>query len=184
MLKRRAWRPAIFWAILKRSQIINRLLAMLITIVFVSAVAVDTATVNAAERSVPFDVRCEVQPSIVGEGPEYIVAAVPGDCVGTYLGKSTWFSELTAYMDPVDPFSIPAPQHGNMVFTAADGSELFGYFEVMNVLNDRGGFDYWGRYWIYDGSNRFIGTIGSGYYSGNASSNLGFLNFGGEFVNP
>jgi hypothetical protein len=159
----------------------KRLLGLLIVLVLVAVAS--PMLVTAAGATVPFKVRCVAYPEIIGEGPSYIVAAIPADCVGTHLGDSEWFSEVTAFMDSENPFVNPAPQYGDMVFTAADGSQLIGDFVGENVLNEVGGFDFWGTYQIVEGTGRFSGAAGSGIYYGGGGDSAA-LRFEGQLINP
>lgn len=159
----------------------KRLPILLIVLVLVAVAS--PLLVNAAGATVPFKVTCVAHPEIIGEGPNYIVAAIPADCVGTHLGDSEWFSEVTAFMDSENPFVNPAPQYGDMVLTAADGSQLIGDFVGENVLNDVGGFDFWGTYQIVEGTGRFSGATGSGIYYGGGGDSAA-LTFEGQLINP
>ena len=103
-------------------------------------------------------------------------------CTGTHLGQSQWYSLITAFIN-VDDLTQPAPQYGDMTFTAANGSTLYGYFEGQNVPRADGGFDFWGRYWIYGGTDRFEGATGRGFYYGGGVGEV-LLYFVGELVKP
>ncbi len=161
----------------------KRLPAILIGFVLVLVSVASPVFVSAEGATVPFKVRCVTYPEIVGGGLGFVLADIPADCIGTHLGNSGWHSLVTAYMDPTDPFNNPAPQYGDMTFTAADGSQLLGSFEGENVLIPGGGFNFWGSYEIVEGTGRFEGASGSGDYFG-GGGNPASLTFEGELINP
>jgi len=155
---------------------------MVLAVALVIAALASPMFVSAKGATVPFKVTCKAYPTPTGGGPGYIVLSIPADCVGTHLGNSEFYSDLTANVVP--PF--PAPQYGDMVFTAADGSQLFGDYNGLNVPNDFSGFDYWGTYEIVEGTGRFSGTSGSGVYYGSAGTHVGggTLAYEGTLTNP
>lgn len=162
----------------------KRLPVILVGFLLVLMLVASPAFVSAKGAVVPFKVECVTYPVIVSEPGQFpILADIPADCLGTHLGNSGWHSLVTVYINPTDPFNTPAPQYGDMVFTAADGSELRGDFSGWNVLLEGGGFDFWGSYVIDEGTGRFEGVTGSGEYYGGGSYPAS-LTFEGELVNP
>lgn len=151
-----------------------------LALVLVIAALASPMFVSAMEPTTPFKVTCATYPEVIGGGDGYIVLSIPGDCLGTHLGNSEWFSESTAFVVP--PF--PSQQYGDMVFTAADGSELYGYFEGLTAPNEFEAFDFWGAYEITAGNGRFNGASGSGDYYGSCVYDDCTLTFEGTLINP
>jgi hypothetical protein len=133
-----------------------------LALVLLTVVLASPMFVSAMEPTTSFKVTCATYPELIGGGDGYIVLSIPADCVGNHLGNSEFYSELTGFVVP--PF--PNIQYGDMVFTAADGSELYGDYNGFNVPNEYGAFTFWGTYEIDAGSGRFDGATGSGDYYG------------------
>ncbi len=154
-----------------------RLLIGITLFLILSTLSVQTIVL--AEGAVtPFKVNCVTYPE-VNVIPGYLVLRIPAECGGTHLGESDWYADSV-----VDITTFPALQTGDMVFTAANGSQLFGSFNGYAVPNDIGGFDYWGDYEITEGTGRFSGATGSGTYYGGADGTTGVLTFEGTLIDP
>lgn len=129
---------------------------------------------------VPFKATYQTFPDVVGGGFDYIVLEIPAVGIGTHLGKSEWYAESKVSFTTF-PWTQTAKE---MVFTAANGDRLIGHFAGEAVPNEFGGADYWGEYWITEGTGRFSGTTGSGTYNGGAGEDTGTLTFEGTLTNP
>jgi hypothetical protein len=158
-----------------------------IALLFVIAILAGQVVTAAEAATVPFKVSCVTYPQPVGGGADpggvYIELDVPGDCIGTHLGNSEFYSDMTAYVAP-PPW--PWPQFGDMTFTGADGGQLFASFTGESAPGDGGGLNFWGNYEITWGNGRFHGATGSGQYSGsvNAAGTEGEIVFEGTLLNP
>ena len=97
------------------------------------------------------------------------------------MGRSAWYADSIVDISTPPP---PFPQIGEMVFTAANGDQLIGTFNGWGVPNEFGGFDYWGEYWIIEGTGRFSGATGSGTYYGGTDGEIGTATFEGTLTNP
>lgn len=82
----------------------------------------------------------------------------------THLGLSHFSATGQTYMLP------PMPQYGTMTLTAADGDQLFGYYEGNGEAVSPGVFKFGGEYWIDGGTGRFEGVTGEGVYWGTATT--------------
>lgn len=152
------------------------LLALTLAVVAVAG----TAHVQARGATVPFKVKCTTYPQVDATGFPLLEVTIPGDCIGTHLGNSRFYSKLSGYIlgDP------PWVQEGKMEFTAANGATLSGYYEGHFVPNDIGGNDWRGDYWIDGGTGRFDGYTGSGIYYGGGDGSSATLTFEGTLTKP
>ena len=83
----------------------------------------------------------------------------------THLGLSHFSATGVSYL-----FSSPPYQIGDMVFTAADGDQLFGYYLGGFTYLPDGIVEFGGDFWITGGTGRFEGVTGEGDYWGTAST--------------
>jgi hypothetical protein len=145
---------------------VSVLLVVGLVLILVLAVFGGQALANGrrSQKFVPFKAEYIVypeQPPDFGDG--YMLLVIPGEGEGTHLGKSTWLAK-SMRVDLVDP--PPQPQFSEMVFTAANGDELYGHFFGFGRPNDAGGNYFWGGYEIGGGTGKFEGASGSGLYHG------------------
>lgn len=98
----------------------------------------------------------------------------------TGVGQATHMGESTLYSDAV---GCPATQTqtGSLLFTAADGDELWGTFAGKLRLEFPIVY-FWGNYVMTDGSGRFDENTGAGSYTGSANllTGTGTITFEGE----
>ena len=83
----------------------------------------------------------------------------------THLGLSHFSGIGNTY-----PFPLPLTQNGDMVFTAADGDQLFGYYIGGGTFTSPTSVEFGGDFWITGGTGRFEGVTGDGVYWGTAST--------------
>ncbi len=125
----------------------------------------------------PFKARYETYPQPVGPPENGILTLnIPGDGEGDPLGKSTWDAEMK-----INVTQVPSPQTGIMVFTAANGDQLFGTYEGLGTPADGpdGPVSFQGTFQITGGTGTFEGVTGAGTYSGTADGPEGTLYFDG-----
>ena len=125
----------------------------------------------------PFKTRYETYPQPVGPPENGILTLkIPGDGEGDPLGKSTWDAEMK-----INLTQVPNPQTGTMVFTAANGDQLFGTYEGLGTPADGpdGPVSFQGTFQITGGTGTFEGVTGAGTYSGTADGPEGTLYFDG-----
>jgi hypothetical protein len=167
---------------MKKKVSVLLLVVLMLLLAFTAFIGPALGNEIAPQATVPFKAIFTTYPETVSFNPKtgILVLSIPADGNGTHLGKSEWYADSIAYL-----YSSTYPtQTGEMYFTAANGDQLFGYFEGTGVPNDIGGFDYWGDYWITEGSGRFSGATGSGIYFGGAGGGSGMLTFEGTLTNP
>ena len=90
-----------------------------------------TATAR-ANATVPFHGEYYVEVTFLTEEGELpVIASLYAEGKARHLGNSTWICEETIINLVIDPEdgSVSFSQTGDMTFTAADGSQLMGYFE-------------------------------------------------------
>ena len=122
----------------------------------------------------PFKARYETYPQPVGPPENGILTLkIPGDGEGDPLGKSTWDAEMK-----INVTQVPNPQTGTMVFTAANGDQLFGTYEGLGTPAD-GPVSFQGTFQITGGTGSFEGATGAGTYWGTAEGGEGTLYFDG-----
>ena len=122
----------------------------------------------------PFKARYETYPQPVGPPENGILTLkIPGDGEGDPLGKSTWDAEMK-----INVTQVPNPQTGTMVFTAANGDQLFGTYEGLGTPAD-GPVSFQGTFQITGGTGSFEGVTGAGTYRGTAEGSEGTLYFDG-----
>ena len=167
----------------KGAKIVKRLPILLAVLLLVLVIMAGPMHVTAAGDGKAFRVDCLSFPQAPEWKVDHFVFPIPAVCTGTHVGRSVWFSNVTVFLDPTDPTGTPAPQYGDMVFIAADGSQLFGHFEGENVARPGGGFDLWGTYEIVGGTDRFVGASGGGSYYGGGVTNATLI-WEGELVLP
>ena len=123
----------------------------------------------------PFKARYETYPQPVGPPENGILTLkIPGDGEGDPLGKSTWDAEMKVNVAQ----GPPNPQTGTMVFTAANGDQLFGTYEGLGTP-DGPAVSFQGTFQITGGTGRFEGVTGAGTYWGTAEGSEGTLYFDG-----
>jgi hypothetical protein len=123
----------------------------------------------------PFKARYECSPQPVGPPENGILTMkIPGDGEGDPLGKSTWDAEMKINLTQ----GPPNPQTGIMVFTAANGDQLFGIYEGLGTSPD-GPVSFQGTFQITGGTGSFEGVTGAGTYRGTADGSEGTLYFDG-----
>ena len=122
----------------------------------------------------PFKARYETYPQPVGPPENGILTLkIPGDGEGDPLGKSTWDAEMK-----INLTQVPNPQTGTMVFTAANGDQLFGTYEGFGTSPD-GPVSFQGTFQITGGTGTFEGATGAGTYRGTCGDGEGILYFDG-----
>ena len=123
----------------------------------------------------PFKARYETYPQPVGPPENGILTLkIPGDGEGDPLGKSTWDAEMKINLTQ----GPPNPQTGTMVFTAANGDQLFGTYEGLGTP-DGPAVSFQGTFQITGGTGSFEGVTGAGTYRGTAEGDEGILYFDG-----
>ena len=136
------------------------LLALVMALILSSG-APSVAT--AEDAVVPFKATYNMSPRAVGVTEDGCnIQELPGEGQATHLGMSSFYSNA---------FACPAAlvQFGDMLFTAANGDQLFGGFSgSLEFAPDFSSVRFWGDYWITGGSGRFEGVTGSGHYWGTA----------------
>jgi hypothetical protein len=137
--------------------------------------------------TVPFNAFYAMSPRIVGVDPQGCnIQELPGVGEATHLGRSTWYSDAKACLDPI---TMAGTQSGTSIFTAADGSQLIGTFSgVAAIVVGPGGplAGFSGTYWVTGGTGRFAGYGGTGVYWGTALllAGTGELYFEGTLTKP
>ncbi|MCO6486946.1 MAG: hypothetical protein J5I98_00945 [Phaeodactylibacter sp.] len=121
----------------------------------------NSAAVTGRSPAVPFKATYETYPQVVGFNAGVITLSIPATGKGAHLGKSSWYADSW-----VDTNQFPFQQTGNMTFTAADGSRLYGTFSGIGIPGAGGSVSFEGSYTITHGDGRFAGATGSGTYSG------------------
>ncbi|NIV30453.1 MAG: hypothetical protein GWN58_13440 [Anaerolineae bacterium] len=112
-----------------------------------------------------------MHPEILGQTPDgCYYQYLPGEGTATHPGLSNFLSNAIGC--PAD-----GTQSGDMLFTAANGDQLNGYFAGFSEYPVPGHVRFWGNYSITDGTGRFEGATGTGTYWGTAE-----LRPGGEGV--
>ena len=151
---------------------------LVLAIALVLVVASSALTVAAAAGAVvPFKAHYQTYPEPVGSPTNGILTlAIPGEGQATHLGRSTWYADMQ-----VDLSQVPNVQTGTMVFTAANGDQLFGTF-AGNSTPPTGPVEFWGDFEITEGTGRFEGVTCTGTYSGTAESAEGMLYFDGKLT--
>jgi hypothetical protein len=177
LFKRLAFNPALEEVVMKRK--VSVFLVMGVTLLLVCALFGSQSIVNAKENwpTVPFKVNCVTYPDVM-PGPGYLEVKIPSDCKGTHIGNGEWYADSMVDLTVPPPFA----QTGDMVFTAANGDQLIGTFAGLSTPKVTGGFDYWGEYWITEGTGRFSGTTGYGTYDGGADGEVGTAVFVGTLT--
>jgi hypothetical protein len=123
---------------------------------------------------VPFKARYVTHPEQVGFEDGVLLIEIPAEGLGTHLGLSTWFATMW-----VDTNFYPFTQGADdMVFTAANGDQLFGSYAGY-ALPTATGVKFWGTFQISGGTGRFEGTTGAGTYEGICGDTEGILYFDG-----
>lgn len=140
---------------------------LMLALAMVLAAASNASTVaTAAGAEVPFKATYMMHPKPVGEINSCIIQELPGEGNATHLGLSTFYSDAIACTDTLT-------QAGDMLFTAANGDQLFGGFAGSIAFSpDFLSVDFWGYYWITGGTGRFEGVTGGGTYWGTAKLGL------------
>jgi len=163
----------------------KKVFVLLLMAVMLSLAAFGGLVRASGPPTVPFHADCLTYPTRVGSGPGFIVLEIPSDCIGTHLGNSEWYADSVVDLTPLAN-GEPAIQTGTMYFTAANGAQLIGEFAGYALPNATGAFDYWGEYWITEGTGRFSGATGNGVYSGGADgqTGVGTALFEGTLTNP
>jgi len=161
---------------------VSVLLFIGITLPLVFAALGGPALVSAqtSRATVPFKASYQTFPGVVGGSVDYFILDIPAVGKGTHLGKGEWYAVST-----VSYATFPLTQTAEeMVFTEANGDQLKGHFAGEAVMHETGGADFWGEYWITEGTGRFTGITGSGTYYGEAAEGTGILIFEGTLTNP
>jgi hypothetical protein len=134
-------------------------------------VAAGSAQVAASEADVPFYTSLQVHPTSAGPildasgNPIGFKLDVPGGGQATHLGDCTWHTVMWVYFN--------GSQHGDMVFTAANGGELHGAFDGHGWRDSEGVSHFEGTYRFDGGTGRFEHATGEGDYWGAAVLNGG-----------
>jgi len=152
-------------------------------------VVAGSAPVAAGETTVPFHAFFAMQPMIVGMDPQgCLIQELPGEGQATHLGRSAWYSDALACLDPT---TMSGPQYGTSIFTAANGDQLIGTFSgIATIVMTPAGplAEFSGTYWVTEGTGRFVGYTGTGAYWGTATASLpentGELTFDGTLTKP
>ena len=166
---------------MKKKVSVIGLIGITLLLVFAGFGGLALVSAEEAPATVPFKATYQTFPVFLGIVDGHMVLEIPAFGNGTHLGNSEWYAD--SLVDITKPFP-PFPQTGEMYFTAANGAKLIGTFAGDSAPNDRGGFDYWGEYWITEGTGRFTGATGNGIYYGGAGEDSGVLTFEGTLMNP
>jgi hypothetical protein len=148
---------------------------VLLILVALALVMASSGSIVAADGAVvPFKARYVTHPETVDVTGSVLTIEIPAEGLGTHLGNSTWFATMW-----VDTKFIPFTQGAeDMVFTAANGDQLFGSYAGY-ALPTATGVKFWGTFQISGGTGRFEGTTGAGTYEGICGDTEGILYFDG-----
>jgi hypothetical protein len=145
----------------------------------------ETTAESAADRAptVQFNATYTTQPEIVAFTAPMLTLSIPGSGKANQLGNSSMHSNSW-----VNTGVLPFAQSGDMTFTAANGSTLFGTYSgtAVPTIDAEGHHlaDFAGSFAIMGGTGHLEGFRGSGTYAGRAE--LADLNVGtigaGEIV--
>jgi hypothetical protein len=145
------------------------LLTVALTLVLAGMFCV--APAGADEAVVPFVTTFQTHPQIVGQADNCLVVEIPGEGQMMHLGDATWYADMWACFD--------GSQTGVMEFTAANGDQLFGFFEGTWAGMPPAPVTFQGTFWITGGTGRFEGATATGTYVGSAEGTEGILTFDG-----
>jgi hypothetical protein len=137
---------------------------------------------------VPFLAFYSMQPVVVGVDENGCnIQQLPGEGRATHLGKSAWYSDAVACLDPA---TMEGVQFGTSIFTDADdGAQLIGAFSgVAKIVYGPAGpqAEFSGTYRVTEGTGRLLGYTGTGRYWGTAwlAEGTGELYFEGTLTRP
>ncbi len=151
------------------------LFILVLMLVLAGSLFVGRAAASNAE--VPFKATIHASPvlSVVpdcGKGMAGLLLKIPGEGYATHLGETTWYTgDMWACFD--------GTQGGNMVFTAANGDQLFGAFAGTWTGLPPNPVTFVGTFQITGGTGRFEGMTATGDYSGTSQGGQGMLYFDG-----
>jgi hypothetical protein len=144
---------------------------LLVVLALIVVMASGGAMVAAKSAVVPFKATYVTYPRAVGPPVDGVLTLnIPGEGKATHLGKSTWYATMW-----VDTKPYPWTQGSDdMVFTAANGDQLFGsYVGYAEPPTAEGIIKFWGDFQITHGTGRFEGATATGKYWGQCGSDEG-----------
>ncbi len=133
----------------------------LLTLILALVLAGSTPTVaSAGDAGVPFKANYQVDVTLVFNPVTLCLEQkFHANSETTHLGINAWDSNALSCLD--------GSQTGDMVFTAANGDQLFGNY-VGTHVGYPGLVTFGGNFQITGGTGRFCGMTGSGDYGGTA----------------